>query len=508
MARRNYERLSALDAAFLAVETSSATMNIGGTLLLAAAPLRTADGGIDIDRIRAHIGTRLHRLPRYRQRLAFVPVVNRPVWVDDAEFDLGYHVRHVSLPRPGDQRQLRRLAAQILAAPLDRERPLWEVWVVEGLRDGHFALVTKVHHCMADGISGAEFLAAILDTSVECSGVADGAGPWKPRPAPSPLALLEDEVRRRAGLPFLLARRLERALGDPDRLRRQIEDGFWAVRDLIAAAARPRRVTPLNQAIGRQRRLEWLAVELDDVQAIRNRLGGSINDVVLTIVAGGLQRFFDASGVGAAAGEVRAAVPVNVRRSDERGRMGNRISVWLVPLPVQEADARRRYEFVRDTTANLKATRQARGGEVLGDLAEFAGMEIIAVGAQVAVRVPTHHLVVSNVPGPPVPLYLLGAPMTAGYPLVPLFPNQALGIAVFSYAGKLHWGLNADWKTWRNLGDLATALRESFAELRKLAARVSPRSGAAADSPAGSRQGRRPSRVAYRRSNPRAVSTV
>ena len=305
--------------------------------------------------------------------------------------------------------------------------------------------------------------------SRQSAGVAESASPWKPRPCPSPLELLEDEVRRRAGLPFLLARRLERALHDPDRLRGQIEDGVAAVWDLFTAGVRPRAATALNRAIGRQRRLEWLTLDLDEVKAIKNRLGGSVNDVVLAVVAGGLHRFLAMSGRTIDDGEVRAAVPVNVRRPDECGRMGNRISAWLVPLPVHEVDARRRYEAVRDGTANLKATRQDRAGELLGELAEFAGSEFIALGARVAALLPSHSMVISNVPGPPVPLYLLGAPMLAGYPLVPLFPNQALGIAVFSYAGKLCWGLNADWKAMRNVRDLVAALHDAFAELHALA---------------------------------------
>jgi len=475
MARRNYERLSALDSSFLAVETPNAHMNIGGTAIFEAGPLATDDGGVDIERIRAHVGARLSRLPRYRQRLEFVPVVNRPVWVDDPDFDLGYHVRHTSLPRPGDDRQLKRLVGQILSQPLDRERPLWESWIVEGLSGGRFALVTKVHHCMADGISGSEFLSAILDASPE--GDVDDDEPelsWEPRPAPSALELLEDEVRRRAGLPFLLARRLERALRDPDRLREQVEDGVTAVWDFVKAGLRPRAEIPLNRAIGRQRRMEWLTLDLAEVKAIKNRLGGTVNDVVLAVVAGGLRRFLALYGLPLDDVEVRAAVPVSVRRPEEHGRMGNRVSAWLVPLPVQEEDAWRRCELVRDTTANLKDTRQGRAGELVSDLAELAGMELITLGARVAAQVPTHNLVITNVPGPQVPLYLLGTPMTAGFPVVPLFPNQGLGIAVFSYAGRLYWGLNADWKVLRNVRDFAEALREAFAELHALVADTRP----------------------------------
>jgi diacylglycerol O-acyltransferase / wax synthase len=467
MAQPNYERLSAMDSSFLVFEGPNTHMNIGGTAVFEAGPLATASGGVDIERIRRYIGSRLHLVPRYRQRLAFVPIENRPVWVDDDHFNLDYHVRHTSLPRPGDEGQLKRLTGRIMSQQLDRRRPLWEAWVVEGLADGRFALISKVHHCMVDGVSGVDLLAALLKS--EPDEAIEEPPRWVPRPPPTPFQLLRDELLRRAETPFTVRDRLTQALQDPEGTGTRLLDGASAVFDLLRTGLRLPAGTPLNLAVGPHRRFDWLTLDLEDVKEVKNRLRGTVNDVVLATVAGAVRRLLMRHRVDVRTLEYRAAVPVSVRAAQELGTMGNRVSAWLTPIPIQEADPLRRFNRVRDTTARLKEAKQSLGAEVLEELAEWAGSSFLTLGVRLASWVHPYHLIVTNVPGPQMPLYLLGARMRVGYPVVPLFENQGLGVAVFSYTGQLCWGINADWDMIPGLHEFVSDIRNSFAELHRAA---------------------------------------
>jgi diacylglycerol O-acyltransferase / wax synthase len=466
-----YERLSTLDRTFLDLEYPETHMHVAGVMIFEAQPLRTAAGGIDIDTIRRYVESRLHLMPRYRQRIARIPVENHPVWIDDTRFNIEYHVRHTALPRPGSDEMLKRLAGRVVSQQLDRGKPLWELWIVEGLEGDRFAVITKTHHCMIDGVSAVD-LATVLMSAVPESGFPEPE-PWKPEPAPSGAQLLVEEAARRLSSPFALGKAALDALQNPGELASNVVEQVTAVTETLGAGLSPASDSPFNRPIGPHRRFEWTVFELAAVKRIKNRLGGTVNDVVLATVAGAVGAFLNARGFEPArieALDFRAMVPVSVRAAAERGTLGNRIASWAVKLPIGESDARRRLEAVRDVTAKLKTSRQAMGAEVLARVSEWTVPTLLSLAMRLAARARSFNLTVTNVPGPQIPLYLLGAKMQAAYPLGPLFENQALNIALLSYDGHLHWGFNADYDVLPDLADLIAAVRASFAELRMAAA--------------------------------------
>jgi diacylglycerol O-acyltransferase len=467
MANAWYERLSMLDCSFLVFEGPQTYMHIAATTIFETGPLATSAGGVDIGRIRQYVASRLPSIPRYRQRLAYTPMEKHPVWVDDDRFELSYHVRHTGLPRPGTEAQLRELCARLLERPLNRSRPLWEAWVIEGLAGGRFAMLLKVHHCMVDGLAGAELLAALLSPVVETEW--DDPPDWDPRPAPTSLELLRDEVSRRAQMPLEVLRGLSNAVREAGEMPSSVARRMAATWKLVRDGVRQPAATPFNRPIGAHRRFHWASLDLEDVKNVKNSLGGTVNDVVLATVSGAVRRFLLHRQVSLFGLDFRVAVPVSVRSAEERGTPGNRVSVWIMPLCVQERYPVRRLNAVRTASAHLKETNQAGGADVLAQAAEWTGANVLSMGLAVANRNPPFNLIVTNVPGPQVQLYLAGAPMVAAYPLVPLFSNQGLGIALFSYAGKLFWGLNADWETLPDLDVFAESIVASFEELRRAA---------------------------------------
>jgi diacylglycerol O-acyltransferase / wax synthase len=458
-----FERLSGQDVSFLFFETANTPMNVGGVSVFDAGTLVRPDGAVDADRIKAYIAAQLHKVPRYRHRLAYIPIENQPVWIDDERFDLDYHVRHVALPRPGNDAQLKRVAADILSRPLDRSRPLWESWIVEGMPNDRFALVTKAHHCMVDGISGVDLSAVMMSTAPRSSFAAPHR--WRPRRRPSGVEMLRDDVLARVRLPFTLPARA------PTRgsLRSDIGQRLVAVWQTLQSGLRTAANTPLNQLLGAHRRFEWLQMDLVRIKEVKTRLGGTVNDVVLATVAGALRRFLRRRKVPLSGLDFRVAIPVNVRSADDLHTLGNRTSVWLTSLPLAERDARRRLAQICATTASLKRAGGAAGTDVLMRLANWTGPAGVALGVRLAERMSPYNLIVTNVPGPQFPLYLLDARLLRAYPLVPLFENQGLGIALFSYDGHLCWGLNADRDLVPDLQRLADDLTESFAELQAAA---------------------------------------
>ena len=463
----SYERLSAMDSSFLHFERANTPMHVGGTVIFDAGPLVTPEGGVDIKRIHAHIASRLHIVPRYRQRLAYVPIESTPVWVDDANFNLRYHIRHTSLPRPGTEQQLKRLCGQLMSQPLDRRKPLWELWIVEGLKGGRFALVGKTHHCMVDGISGVDLLTALLRSTPDET--IEDPPAWTPRRAPSTWQLVRDAVARRASTSVKFLQNLEDALQAPEDVSARLVENLGAVLETIDAGLQPAADTPLNRPLGPHRRFDWLAIDLAELKAVKNQLGGTVNDVVLATVAGAVRHFLRHRRIKPDALPYRVAIPVSTRLPEEYGSMGNRVSAWLIDLPIEERDPRRRLARVRATTAALKQSKQARGFETLIRLAEWTGSIPLAAGARLASWMQPFNLIVTNVPGPQVPLYLLGAEAIRGYPLVPLFEYQCLGVAVLSYMGKVCWGVNADWDRVPDLRVFVAAIRRSFEELREAA---------------------------------------
>ncbi len=465
-----YDRLSVVDNSFLAIEDPNSHQHVGAVMLFDTGPLRHADGGVDIDRVRAYVAARLHLIPRYRQRLAPVPLGTRLVWVDDDHFNIHYHVRHTSLPRPGDERQLKRLAARIVSQQLDRAKPLWEMWIVEGMEDGRFALVAKTHHCMVDGISGSDLLTVLLSPTQD-DAVPD-APRWIPRPAPSWFALLRDEWIRRFNEPLAAFGDTSCALTAPVILATRARETASALVETLGASMRPASPTPFNRIIGPHRRLDWTVMDLAAVKAVKDRLGGTVNDVVLATVAGALRRFFERRRINADLLDIRANVPVSLRTTAERGTFGNRIALWMTELPVSEPDPLRRLAAVRATTTRLKESKQVMGAEVLAAVSEFTSSTLLALAVQLATRSRPFNLVVTNVPGPQIPLYMLGARLRECYPMVNLLVNQGLGVALFSYAGRLCWGCIVDWDLVPDLHDFIGEIEASFAEFEDAAARV------------------------------------
>jgi len=463
-----YERLSALDASFVDIEDVNVHMHVAAALLFDPGPLARPEGGLDMERIRAYVESRLHFIPRYRQRLAYIPLERHPVWVDDHRFNLFYHVRHSSLPHPGSERQLKRLCGRILSQKLDLTKPPWEIWVVEGLEGGRFALVTKVHHCMVDGISGVDLLTVLL-TPEPSEEVAPPAA-WTPRPVPTPPQLLAGELWRRAALPAEALRGARRALADPYGALEALRGTAEGVAELLGAA--PSSETPFNPPhIGPHRRFDWLRLDLTDVKAVKQRLGGTLNDVVLATVTGASRRFLSHRGLSPASTDFRAMIPVSIRHRDQRGALGNRVAQMIAPLPLAEKNPRRRLQQVSRTTEELKRSHQIEATELLEQVGDWTATALLTQLVRLTAARRPFNMVVTNVPGPPVPLYLLGARMLASFPMVPLYSNQALGIALFSYADGLYWGISSDWDALPDVHEFVEALGHSFEELRSAAAR-------------------------------------
>jgi WS/DGAT/MGAT family acyltransferase len=463
-----YERLSALDASFIGLEDTRCHMHVGGVFIFDAEPIKTESGGIDIERIRRGIHSRLHLVPRFRQKLAYLPYEGWPIWIDDDRFRLHYHVRHSALPRPGDERTLKRMVGRIQSQQLDRSRPLWEMWFVEGLEGNRFALITKTHHCMIDGISGADLMSVIMELDPDTP--QSQPIPWVPRPAPSESTLIAHEVRRRIRQPFEVLGAVRDGLRHPEATLRNAEETLSAVMETLTPALNPASATPLNVDVGPSRRFDWTEMRIADLKAIKNELGGTLNDVVLAIVAGALRLFFRERGLDPDELRVRAMVPVSVRSADERGALGNRIAEMVADLPVHLDDPVERLRVVRETMADLKESRQAVGAEVLTAIAEWTVPNVLVQAVRMAERSRPYNLVVTNVPGPQIPLYLQGCEMLTSYPVVPIFRNQALVVGLFSYNGGLFWGLNADWETVPDLHDFIDFIERSHAELARRAA--------------------------------------
>ncbi len=490
----SYERLSAQDRSFLVFDGPTTPMHVGGVTLLEAAPLRTPGGGIDVARIRRHVAGCLRWMPRYRQRIAYVPIFQYPVWVDDQEFDLDYHVRHVSLPLPGSDAQLKELAARIMSQPLDPSRPLWEIWVVEGLEHDRFALFIKTHHCVVDGASGVELLSVLMAPTADAR--AHEPHHWAPRPAPTAAELLRDELARQGSLPWTAAAHLLRLFDQARTLPDHLAGAWDGLRETLAAAWQRPDSTPLNRPVGVARRCDWLDIDLAHVKAIKNRLGGTVNDVIVAAVTGALRYYFQLRQVDVDRLNLRATVPVSLHAAGDHRRSGNHVSAWLLELPMGESDPLRRFSAVRKLTARMKRSSQARIIEALADAAALVD-PIHALTLRLAAQLSPYNLIITNVVGPGIPLYFLGARLLAGYPLAPLFHNHGLTVGSGSYAGQLFFACNADRALVPDLGDFTEALRRSFAELHAAAVSESTRPRA--------RRGEATARRQPRRSRPQPV---
>jgi len=435
------------------------------------------------------IESRLHLVPRYRQRLAFVPFgQGRPVWVDDPHFNAAYHVRHTALPKPGGEDQLMRLTGRVFSQALDRGRPLWELWLVEGLAEDRFALLSKTHHALVDGISGVDIVTVLFDTSADPMPVAPPEHEWVARPLPSGAQLLADALLERATVPGEMVRGIRAVLRAPRSVASHLAESLVAVGALAWTGLQPAPPSPFNVPIGPHRRFTWVRGNLDDFKAVKNALGGTVNDVVLTAVAGALGRYMRLHGYATDDVELRAMVPVSIRADVERGALGNRVAAMWAPLPVGIIEPIERLRRISASMDQVKQSGQAVGAQVLTRLSGFAPPTIIAQAARLQARQRLFNLVVTNVPGPQTPLYLLGRELEAIFPMVPLAKNTALGIAILSYNGQLNFGLATDYDALADSDALADELRSSIEEIVAAARAPAPR-------PAGARPNGRPRAV-------------
>ena len=452
----DYERLSVLDEMFLHLEGPDTHMHVGGAAIFEGPPP-------DYEEILEMVDARLQQVPRFRQKLAFVPLgLGRPVWIDDTHFNLEYHVRHTALPQPGDRVRLNRLTARIMSQQLDRSKPLWEIWIAEGLGGGRWAMISKTHHCLVDGVSGADIMTVLLDLGPEPEPVERQK--WRPAPDPSTDQLLIEALKERLTSPAEAVRTLQSATSDPTRLPNRVVESMKAIGNFVGGSfSAP--TSSLNQAVGPHRRFETVLADLDEIKRVKNHFGGTVNDVVLGAVSGGLRRLLKGRGESVDEVELRAMVPVSVRADNEKGALGNRVASLWAALPVYESDPIERLHIIHEEMKDLKSSGQAVGAQVLTTLGEWAPPTIVAQASRLVARQRAFNLVITNVPGPQIPLYSLGREMLEVYPVLPLSANTTLGVALLSYNGTIGFGLLGDYDTAPDLGVLAEGIEKSIAEL-------------------------------------------
>jgi diacylglycerol O-acyltransferase len=484
MAQRHLDRLTVVDASFLHQEGPSSHMHVGGLTILEGPPPAMEDF---LEQIRK----RLHLVPRYRHKLAYTALDSgRPVWVDDPSFTLEFHVRHTALPAPGSWEQLRNLTARIFSQALDRSKPLWEMWLIEGYNPdedeephppdspasgglrhppGRFALISKTHHSLIDGIAGVDLATVLFDVSKEPAPLRHSGRPWKPNPEPDTAELVAVGLRGavRAGTEMLGA--AVGALTHPERTLERAREAAEGVGEVVWAGLNPAPATPLNVEIGPHRRFVGIAAQLEDFKLVKDTFGGTVNDVVLTVVTGALRSFLIARGVRTEGTEMRALVPVSVRTEGEHNDLGNRIVVMRGPLPVYIADPLQRLRFVKHAMDGLKESKQALGAEVIAGAQNFAPPTILAQASRLNFSTRLFNLIVTNVPGPQFPLYVLGRRMERVFPVVFLPENHALAVAIMSYAGEMNFGLLGDFDALPDIDSIGESIAEELATLVALA---------------------------------------
>jgi diacylglycerol O-acyltransferase / wax synthase len=451
------DRLSGLDTSFLNLETGPVHMHVASTTVFEGP-------SPSYEEFRDHIASRLHLVPRFRQKLRFVPFgQGRPVWVDDPQFNLDYHVRHTALPLPGSEEQLRTLAARVFSQRLDRTKPVWEMWLVDGLQGGRFAIVGKTHHCLVDGVSGVDITTVLFDLDREPTETSTPQS-WLPSPEPSGAQLLGQALVERATNPAEMVRSARDAISAPSRAAQAIVRELGAAGSFLRTGLGAPR-SSINGSIGPYRRFAWVRMDLGDLKRVKNLAGGTVNDAVIAAVAGGLGRFLRSRGQSTAGLELRAMVPISVRTADEHGALGNRVSAMMAPLPVGRRDPLERLQAVTQTMRHLKASGQAIGASRLTDVTNFTPPTIAAQAARLQSYQRFFNTVVTNVPGPQFPLYLLGRQLLDIFPMVPLAANQAVCFGIMSYNGGVNFGLVGDYDSMPDLDALAGDLKASVEEL-------------------------------------------
>ncbi len=457
------ERLTSVDASFLTNESDTSHMHIGGILIFEGPPPRYVD-------LVEHVRGRLDQVPRFRQRLVVPPLeAGRPLWADDVNFNLSYHIRHSALPEPGGEAQLKRLAARVFSQRLDRSKPLWEMWLVQGLERDRFAVLTKTHHAAVDGIAGVDIGTVLFDFEPipEPTPVEDG---WQPRAAPSTAELIARGATDAATAPVRLAERAVEAVRHPESTARRLVEALEGVGEVVGAFADPAPDVPLNQPIGPHRRYTWARSELATFKRIKDALGGTVNDVVLAVVTGALRKWLHSRSIRTEGLELRALVPVSIRTADERGQAGNKLAAMRGPLPVYVEDPARRLRVVSEQMEGLKRSKQALGAEVISRFNDFAPPTLLAQAARLNFSTRLFNTIVTNVPGPQMPLYVLGRKLEEAFPVAFLPQNHALAVAIMSYNGRVGFGLLADYDSMEDVEIIAEGIEESLVELEQVAA--------------------------------------
>ena len=457
------DRLSSVDASFLAQEREGSHMHIGSVLLFEGpAP--------EVPEVAEHLEARLHLVPRYRQKLSFSRLeMGRPLWVDDPNFNLGYHVRHTALPAPGSVEQLRLLAGRVFSQRLDRSKPLWEMWLVEGLQDGRFALINKTHHSLVDGVSGADLTAVIFDLQREGTEMPEAERSWSPAPEPGDVSMTARGVTDLAGAPLGLARRAVSAIASPAKAAAQAREVVSGLGEVAKNTVVSAPQTPLNGPMGPHRRLTWVRVPLRDLKEVKSQLGGTVNDVFLTVISGALHRWLRSRGVRTEGLEVRSAVPVSIRVEGSESDLGNQITIMIGRLPTYVEDPVERHRLVVDSMRGLKESKQALGAEVISSLEDFAPPTIFAQASRLHFSTRMYNLLTTNVPGPQIPLYMLGREMVELVPVAFLAPGQRLAVAMMSYNGCAALSMIGDYDTMPDLESVIDYAVDELAMLRTAA---------------------------------------
>jgi diacylglycerol O-acyltransferase len=469
--------MSVQDASFLHIESDSSPMHVGGVSIFEGpAPL--------FEDVLAMVQGKLALVPRYRQVVRFVPFgLARPVWVDDPHFNLGYHVRRTALPAPGGERELRALVGRVMSQNLDRAKPLWEMWVVEGLDQGRWALLSKVHHSMVDGVASTDLMTVLLDT--ERNPTRAPADDWRAEPGPGAVRLLGEAIVERTVNPLMAVESVVSAVRAPKAFAGLLEETARGLIDFAGVATRPAG-SSLNGPLGPHRRWGWARGRLSDVQQVRRAFGGTVNDVVLAAITQGFRSLLEAreERIDRA---LRTLVPVSVRRANERGTYNNRVSAMFAELPVAIEDPVEVLRSISTQMAGLKESKQAVAGEVLTSLSGFAPPMLLALGARLATRLPqrTLNTGTTNVPGPQFPLYLAGRRMLESFPYIPLFAQVRLAVAIFSYDGGLSFGVSGDYDTTPDIDVLCTGIERGLTRLVARAQTTVPADMPAKAGPAG-----------------------
>ena len=459
-----YERLSAQDSSFVRFDAGRGLLTIGAVAVFE--PQATGSDALDIERFRNHVASRLHLLPRYRQCLYETPFQGHPIWVDDQRFDLTHHVRSCAVSAPGDDEQLKALAGMIASRPLDLARPLWELWLVEGLADRRYAVIAKIHHCLMDGVTGVGMLKVLLSPDANPFETPEAAAHWKPRKRPDLLHFLGDGLVKAASLSGDVFHNVASALSRP---AKTAEDAMALAHSgllTLAGGVTPPPETPLNQAIGGQRRIEWRELDLEIVKNLKRRLDGTVNDVILSVVAGAARHFFDHRSLAVADLDLRVIVPVDTRSGIPEETSGNQVSSWFLDLPVSEESALERFGKVKAQTTERKVRRAEIPIDQFLRFADWSGSSRLPFwGVRLVQALRPYNLIVTNVQGPTIPLYLMGSRLAAVYPTVPLFEGQGLTVAVMSYQDRIHYGLQGDWDLVPDLSKFAEGLDVALKEL-------------------------------------------